>query len=447
MTRITIDLADVQGNVLRPFAYPLAAYAFLSVGDVDAARAWLRSLLPSVTTAQPWAEKPEVTRTLAFTCAGLRALGVGPDVLRSFPAAFVEGMAARADVLGDTGPSAPTHWDRPDGEAHLLLTVHTRSFERLGEEVDALRAAVAGHGLEVHHVESAHRLLEGREHFGFVDGMGQPAIAGVTTAPPSQGSPPSHWWQRGWQPLAVGEFLHGHADNDGVPGPAPAAPFDRNGTFMVYRKLAQDVAGFRAHVVDQAGRRGLDPELVAAKLVGRWRDGTPLVLSPDQPDPRIAGDPARVNDFRYADDEDGYRCPIGAHVRRTNPRDALGFGAAITGRHRMLRRGMPYGPPLPEGVGDDGHERGLIFVAFVADLVRQFEFVQASWCNDGNAFGLGADCDGVLGGDAGSGKMTVQGDPPWFVSPLGRFVTTTAGAYLYTPGMRALRTLAEEGAS
>jgi hypothetical protein len=112
----------------------------------------------------------------------------------------------------------------------------------------------------------------------------------------------------------------------------------------------------------------------------------------------------------------------------------------------MLRRGMPYGPSLPDGAPDDGVERGLLFVAYVADPVRQFEFVQAQWCNDGNAFGLGADCDGVLGGDAGSGKMTVQGDPPWFVSPLGRFVTTRAGAYLYSPGLRALHTLAEGGA-
>jgi Dyp-type peroxidase family len=444
MAPARLELADVQGNVLRPFAYPLAAYAFLEVTDRTAAAAWLRATASIVTTAEPWDEKPDVTRTIAFTAVGLRAIGVPRVVLDSFPAAFTEGLVARAAALGDTGPSAPAGWDPPHpASAHILVTLHTRNFNRLGEEVEALRAGVGRHGLAVHHVEPAHRLLEGREHFGFVDGMGQPAIAGFSTAPPAQGSPPSHWWQRGWQPLAVGEFLHGHPDNDGVPGPAPAAPFDRNGTFLVYRKLAQDVAGFRAHVADQATRRALDAELVAAKLVGRWRDGTPLVTSPNRPDEAVASDAARVNDFSYADDGDGYRCPIGAHVRRANPRDALGFGGAITGRHRMLRRGMPYGPPLDEGAADDGQDRGLIFVAYVADLVRQFEFVQAQWCNDGNAFGLGADCDGVLGSDAGSGKMTVQSDPPWFVSPLGRFVTTRAGAYLYTPGLRALRWLAD----
>ena len=107
----------------------------------------------------------------------------------------------------------------------------------------------------------------------------------------------------------------------------------------------------------------------------------------------------------------------------------------------MLRRGMPYGRSFDDAPAE---ERGLVFMAFVADIERQFEFVQAQWCNDGDAFGLGTDGDGILGGDGGQ-KMTVQGDPPWFVSPLGRFVTTRAGAYLYKPGLRALRTLAEGG--
>ena len=440
MARVRLDLAEVQGNLLRPFAFPLSAYAFLQVHDRAASTGWLRALTPLVTTAEPWDRKPEIARTVAFTAAGLAALGVPSAVQDSFPPAFRDGMAARAALLGDTGASDPQRWEGPPPEEnHVLLTLHARDLAVLGEEIERLRTSTDGAGVQLRHVQPAHRLLNGREHFGFVDGMGQPAVAGVATRPPAQGSPPSRWWQRRWRPLAIGEFLHGHPDNDGVPGPAPAAPFDRNGTYMVYRKLSQDVPGFRAHVAEQARRLRLHPDLVGAKLVGRWPDGTPLALSPTGPDPAIAGDRARVNDFGYGGDGDGFRCPIGAHIRRANPRDALGFGASISGRHRMLRRGMPYGRPLGQGVDDE--ERGLVFVACVADLERQFEFVQAMWCNDGDAFGLGADRDGVLGGDDPSAKMTVQGDPPWFVSPLGRFVTTRAGAYLYVPGMRALRTL------
>jgi Dyp-type peroxidase family len=437
-----LDLDDIQANILRPLAYPLATHVFLEVENRARAAAWLGRLLPEVTTAAPWTTKPDVARTVAVTHAGLAALGVPSSVLESFPRVFRDGMAARAGLLGDTGASDPAGWERPGAGAHLLVTVHTRDLTLLGEAVGALGASAGSSGLTVHAEQPSHRLLYGREHFGFVDGMGQPSIDGVATAPPAQGSPPSHWWQRGWQPLAVGEFLHGHPDNDGVPGPAPLPPFDRNGTFLVYRKLAQDVAGFRAHVAEQARRRRLDPELVAAKLVGRWPDGTPLVRSPDGPDPRLAADPRRVNDFDYGGDPDGFRCPLGAHIRRTNPRDALGFGASITGRHRMLRRGMPYGRELAEGAPDDGVDRGLVFAAYVADIERQFEFVQAQWCNDGNAFGLGLDRDGVLGCDGDATKMTVQGDPPWFVTPLGRFVTTRAGAYLYAPSISGLRALA-----
>jgi Dyp-type peroxidase family len=444
MARTPLDLHDVQANVLRPVAYPLATYVFLEVQHRPRAAAWLHGLLPSVTTAAPWSVKPHVVTTVAVSNSGLGAFGVPVSVRDSFPTAFRDGMAARASVLGDSGASDPSHWDAPHaGAAHLLVTLHTRNLDELARAVDELERSAGDGGLAVHTQQPAHRLLHGREHFGFVDGMGQPAVAGVATAPPAQGSPPSHWWQRAWRPLAVGEFVHGHPDNDGVPGPAPMAPFARNGTFTVYRKLAQDVPGFRAHVDEQARRRGLDPDLVAAKLVGRWQDGTPLVLSPDAPDPELAADPRRVNDFGYRDDVDGYRCPVGAHIRRANPRDALGFGASITGRHRMLRRGMPYGREFDPARGED-EERGLVFVAHVADIERQFEFVQAQWCNDGDAFGLGTDSDGVLGGQ---GKMTVQGNPPWFVSPLGRFVTTRAGIYLYTPSMTGLRALATGGAS
>jgi deferrochelatase/peroxidase EfeB len=150
----------------------------------------------------------------------------------------------------------------------------------------------------------------------------------------------------------------------------------------------------------------------------------------------------RINDFDYADDPRGARCPLGAHTRRVNPRDGIKFGANMTRRHRIIRRGMPYGPPLPDGAADDGVERGLLFLCFNADLVRQFEFIQREWVLDGNIFGLDTDQDPLIGDGTGSGKMTVPGDPPRFLAPLPRFVTVRGGEYLFVPSRRGLAALA-----
>jgi deferrochelatase/peroxidase EfeB len=176
-------------------------------------------------------------------------------------------------------------------------------------------------------------------------------------------------------------------------------------------------------------------------VVGRWHDGTPLSLSPDNPDHQIAQDRNRINDFRFADDPEGLRCPLGSHVRRTNPRDALGFGARLSRRHRIVRRGMPYGERLPDGVTqDDCAERGLIFVCFCASIERQYEVVQTQWCNDGDVFGLGREPDLMLGGD-GEARMTLPGDPPRFVRRERPFVLTRGGEYLYVPSLSGLREL------
>ena len=163
--------------------------------------------------------------------------------------------------------------------------------------------------------------------------------------------------------------------------------------------------------------------------MGRWRDGTPLELSPAAPQPGWAREArgARLNDFLYASDADGHRCPVGAHVRRANPRDALGWGAKLTRRHRIIRRGMPYGRPLPDGAPDDAADRGLMFVCHQASISRQFEVIQGLWLADGDALGLGDDGDPVMGSTPTAGrapaKLTIQGDPPRFVGPLRRFVT------------------------
>ena len=435
--RAHIDLGDIQGNVLRGYTLPAAAYLFLRIVDVDAARALMTRMLPHVMTAEPWAQRPGAAMNVALTAAGLERL-VTPEVLASFPEAFREGMAARADRLGDRGPSAPAHWVRGlgTGEAHALVTVYASSRPALRHAVTSVIGEDQGRrAVALVHLQQAMALPEGRDHFGFFDGIAQPAVEGAgVQARAGDGQPDG---AGGWRELAAGEFLLGYPDEDGTLPRAPVAPFDRNGTFVAYRKLHMDTAAFRRFVRD-AGYPG-GPEALAAKIVGRWPDGTPLARS-SRPDPAVP-----INDFGYRDDPLGLKCPVGAHVRRTNPRDAVGFfDGRLTNRHRIVRRGRPYGPPLPAGVTeDDGADRGLVFVCFQADLYRQFETIQGLWIDDGDPLGLGADKDFLVGEPHGSdGKMTIPGHPPFFLKPQPRLVTMRGGEYLFQPSMRALRELA-----
>ena len=217
----------------------------------------------------------------------------------------------------------------------------------------------------------------------------------------------------------------------------------------MYRKLHQDVAAFRAQLATAAELYPGGEERLAAKIVGRWRDGTPIDLSPERPDPAIVADDQRNNAFSYATDGDGLRCPIGAHVRRANPRDSLPFEGKLVNRHRLIRRGIPYGDPLPEGAPDDGQDRGVIFMCLQASIARQFEFIQGQWLNRGNAFTLGEDQDVLVGPQDGPGphKMTVPGNPPFFVGPLRRVVTVRGGEYFFVPGINGLEYLAATAGS
>jgi Dyp-type peroxidase family len=214
----------------------------------------------------------------------------------------------------------------------------------------------------------------------------------------------------------------------------------KNGSYVAYRKLAEHVGAFRDFLAQNAATPD-EQELLAAKLMGRWRSGAPLVLAPERDDPALGADPQRTNDFDYGKmDPFGYACPIGAHIRRMNPRDTA---PADMRRRRIVRRGATYGPGLPEGAPDDGADRGVATFAGCASLVRQFEILQRVWANDPTFQGLQNERDPLIGNQDGTFDMTIPRRPiKRRIHGLPAFTTVRGGAYLFLPGIRALRFLA-----
>jgi Dyp-type peroxidase family len=269
-----------------------------------------------------------------------------------------------------------------------------------------------------------------REHFGYRDRLSQPVIA-ETGEQPTPGSGPA---------VKAGEFFLGYEDESGAPPPLPRPEaLSRNGSYLAYLRMEEHVAAFREFLKQQAGAPD-DQELLAAKLMGRWRSGAPLVLSPDKDDPELGGDLQRTNDFLYKEaDPHGYRCPIGAHIRRMNPRDT----AENMQRRKMIRRGGTYGPVLPEGAPDDGVERGIAAFIGCVSLIRQFEFAMNVWVNDPKFKDLDNERDPIVGTHDGTYDMTIPKRPiRKRIKGIPAFTTIRGGAYFFLPGIRALRFLA-----
>lgn len=436
-----LDLADVQGLVVRGYAMPHARHLLLRVDSPAAGRELLGSLVggdrrrPQITTAVPWAAAPDCCVNVSVTARGLRALKVPEHSLASFPEEFLEGAVARSDRVGDVGPNAPPHW-RPvftDPGLHLVLSLFGRSAEAVGRATDRLLDGTDPGLTELDRLDAA--LLGDRvDHFGYVDGISQPSIA---SAPPT--GPPDRL-----PVTATGAFLLGHPSqfrDFTYPVPEPEA-LGRNGSFAAFRMLAQDVDAFRDMLAEQSARTGMSPELVAAKLCGRWRNGAPLVLSPDTDSPAPPVRPEGLNDFDYLGDERGERCPVGAHIRRMHPRSSRVAGSGGH-QHRIVRRGLTYGPPYDPDRPRDGHERGILGLFLGVSLRDQFEFLLREWAHDGLfAPGLGRTQDPFLGTGA-EGTLTVpHAGGRSVLTGLPRLVTTRGGAYCFLPSTTALRHLA-----
>jgi Dyp-type peroxidase family len=433
-----LELDDIQSGVLRPRPTPYAAtYIVLRIDDRKAGRELIRRMSAVVASAaNPTSPLADTWVSVALTYAGLNALGVPQCSLDTFAWEFRQGMAARAKELGDTGESSPENWEKPLGtpDVHVVIVAVSPDAQRLEAALDRARKTYQEmRGITAIWRQDCHALPTEKEPFGFRDGISHPAIEG-------SGIPGTNPRE---QPLKAGEFVLGYRDElGGVQIPQPEA-LGRNGTYIVFRKLHQRVAAFRQYLKANS-TSPQDEELLAAKMMGRWRSGAPLALCPFHDDPELGADPRRRNDFLYREDDPaGFKTPGGSHIRRTNPRDASIAGFARI--HRMIRRGAAYGPLLPEGVlEDDGADRGLMFAFVGAHLGRQFEFVQSQWINDGVFFGAGGAKDPIVGSNDEGGDFIAPRRPVRRrLQGLPRFVVTRGGEYGFMPGLQALRWLAD----
>ena len=520
---MSLDLADIQGNILTAYGklgFPKGRVLLFHVVSAPAGRAFVERLRTLTTSALRWPSskkvatgavvvpRPQATLNLAFTFRGLLALEVPVRTLRGLPDEFIDGMAARARMLGDdvVEPGAPP-WDavwrpeNPQGAVHMLVLLNAQAdaagrplpaLDALTRTVQAAAKAtggvtlLSGHGPDGATQQELSALYQDdgaggvqptpREHFGFVDAISDPVFHGQL---------PGHAAREravgggkidragAWTPLATGEFLLGYADEaQEIAGAAMPLGFSRNGTFFAYRKLHQHTDRFAAWL-DITARRfaavaGLgDPAdarlLLMAKIAGRWPDGTPVEIVPtiEQWRAATAGDargadprganPRDLNAFTYGADPQGGRCPLGAHVRRMNPRDALDplgpakpggpGGSQLNNRRRILRRGLPYGDA---GAADGEH--GIVMMAVCASLFRQFEFVQQQWLNYGLDFNAGNDPDPLVGVHPPGAKFVVPAGPhgaPFLTGELPQFVEVRGGDYFFMPSLTALRMIGQ----
>ncbi|MEU7748386.1 Dyp-type peroxidase [Nonomuraea sp. NPDC049158] len=434
MTIVQLELDDIQRGVLSPRPTPYAAtYILFRIDDRDQGRELMRRAGAVVTSAADTVSPlGETWVSVALTYHGLKALGVPAEWLDTFAWEFRQGMAARAHALGDTGESGPEHWESPLGtpDVHVVLVALAPNSALLEAAIDRARPAYeALPGVTAIWRQTCHALPTETEPFGYRDGISHPAVEGSGIA----GTNPLE------TPLKAGEFVLGYRDElGGIQTPQPDV-LGRNGTYVVFRKLHQRVALFRRYLKDNA-TDPVDEELLAAKIMGRWRSGAPLALSPLHDDPALGADRMRNNMFLFErDDAAGFTTPGGCHIRRGHPRDAAVAG--VPRLHRMIRRGTAYGPPLPDGVlEDDGADRGLMFAFVGAHLGRQFEFVQSQWMNDGVFFGAGDAKDPIVG----SGDFTIPRRPVRRrLISLPQFVVTRGGEYCFMPGLTALRWLGD----
>ena len=435
-----LETDDIQHILLARTPALTGRYEFLTFRNAAGGRAWLTAMLDKVQSAaaaQASVASDKRWVTVAFTWNGLRALGVDEASLSTFPEAFRQGMAARAEVLGDTGANDPANWlgglASPDLHAIVILFARDAAErERCVVEHDALLAKCEGvERLSFLDLEATPPFEYAHDHFGYRDRLSQPVIEGTGETPtPGSGAP-----------LKAGR-VHPRLPRRGRPAPSTCrSPRSSPATAATWPTAAwRSTSAPSATSWREHGETPEEQELIAAKLMGRWRSGAPLVLAPEKDDPALGADLQRNNDFNYKQmDPHGYAVPLGSHIRRMNPRDT----AHNMNRRRMIRRGATYGPHLPEGAPEDGVERGIAAFVICASLVRQYEFAQNVWVNDRSFHELVNERDPFIGTHDGTLEYKIPKRPiRKTIKGLPSFTTVRGGAYFFMPGIQALRYLA-----
>jgi Dyp-type peroxidase family len=478
MKALSLNLYDIQGDALEglPKNYEYFIF-FIIVSPSSFKRRLKQHLIRRITNAlqvHDWKLAIQSRKTrgyrglekflglnLGFTKDGLTQLiGVRPKLDPAF-----ERGADHLDTINKNNDPASSSWlkefisDRIDGV--FLVTSNDRSslISHSNQLLRALGSSIKVVCSEIGNTRPGRE--RGHEHFGFLDGVSQPGIRGLTRVSdprrrPEQGLP-------GQDLLWPGEFVFGypgqHPEDPHREGPAPplAAPWMRNGSYMVFRRLEQKVPEFWRFVRGQAVRLGMDPELLGARMVGRWKSGAPLELTPLRDDPRLGADDNRNNNFEFGDDPDQRKCPYAAHIRKAYPRDDTGNEAEVQ-RHRIIRAGIPFGPEVEPGETTTRHSRGLMFVCYQTSIERQFEFIQRNYANNPDFVGgkrrpgggpVTPGFDPIIGQAPDNG--TREMDEPYPNYPAGsrrttltipkQFVELTAAAYFFMPSITALRTV------
>lgn len=462
---------------------PMVRHFLLTVANASSARKLLGRLIhgdesdaPQITTAEDWhigfepgpaddlkampRRKPDYCLNVGITWPGMLALELETRVptlsFKSFRA-FTEGAAARAHRVGDTGPSAPEHWVGPFGKGsdHLLVTLHAMSPEAMTSYSDRLAALFAeggafqeiyrADGMALMEMKDGKAVPTAKVHFGYTDGLSMTTIRGGPERYPPDHQQPCEPW------LFV---LQDEAENYFVPEPRELG---LNGSFAVFKIAMTDVVGFENFL--QSNKDKIDPELLAAKMCGRWRNGVPLALSPDTKSPAGEIPAEQLNNFEYVNadgsgDPKGLRCPVGAHMRRINPR-----GQPVTGQghpggsnntHRLIRRGLPYGPAYDPKQPYDGIERGLLGYFINSNIENQYEFVLGEWMNKSEFAGAvrlpPKSRDPMVGMQDPTESIFVipqANGPAIKITGFSSFVTTRAAAYCFLPSVTAIRFISE----
>ncbi|MFJ3311023.1 Dyp-type peroxidase [Streptomyces sp. NPDC086549] len=477
------DSTEIQGDILAGFKKDHMTLLFLQFGDMTAARNWLAGLVPDIATTQqvaPFNTKFHDARVnsagddpknlkatwlgLSFTHPGILFLTGKEQVFDKVPTggtvqAFVQGSAARAKALGDTGGNDPKHWifgadHRP--VIHAVLTIAADLETDRNTELNRQLEAASRASVLIVHQQNGATLpgnRRGKEHFGFKDGVSEPFVVGFDDPAEAEGA----------RMIPAGQFVLG---TDNTPMPTGAPEWMKYGSFQVVRRLAQDVPGWWAQVNAELQKlreakvvgENTKSEWLAARLVGRWRCGASVARFPDQsPPPGTRPD----NDLTFRDDPDGVITPLFSHLRKTAPRDGLVDGGepvdeSFMDVRRIIRRGIPYGAPFDPANEDGGgpdEQRGLLFVCYQADLAKQFEFIQADWVNDPNFPHdrdpkpgpdpmVSGQLPGVARGEVAF-ESRVDGDRKTTTLHFQPFVTTEGSVYAFAPSISTLRGLSQ----